>query len=52
MKQNTQNRSQLLFSAVLLAFALWPLIKKGEINLFLISISLIFLILGLLNSKF
>ncbi len=52
MKQNTQNRSfGLLFFIVLLAFALWPLTKKGEINLFLISISLIFLILGLLNSK-
>ncbi len=52
MKKNTQNRSfGLLFFIVLLAFALWPLTKKGEINLFLISISLIFLILGLLNSK-
>ena len=52
MKQNTQNRSfGLLFFIVLLAFALWPLTKKGEINLYLISISLIFLILGLLNSK-
>ena len=52
MKQNTQNRSfGLLFFIVLLAFALWPLTKKGEINLYLISIALIFLILGLLNSK-
>ena len=52
MKQNTQNRSfGLLFFIVFLAFALWLLIKKGEINLYLISISLIFLILGLLNSK-
>ena len=52
MKQNTQNRSfGLLFFIVFLAFALWLLIKKGEINLYLISIALIFLILGLLNSK-
>ena len=52
MKQNTQNRSfGLLFFIVFLAFAFWLLIKKGEINLYLISISLIFLILGLLNSK-
>ena len=52
MKQNTQNRSfGLLFFIVLLAFALWSLTKKGEINLYLISIALIFLILGLLNSK-
>ena len=52
MKQNTQNRSfGLLFFIVFLAFALWPLTKKGEINLYLISFALIFLILGLLNSK-
>ena len=52
MKKNTQNRSfGLLFFIVFLAFALWPLTKKGEINLYLISIALIFLILGLLNSK-
>ena len=52
MKQNTQNRSfGLLFFIVFLAFALWPLTKKGEINFYLISIALIFLILGLLNSK-
>ena len=52
MKQNPQNRSfGLLFFIVFLAFALWPLTKKGEINLYLISIALIFLILGLLNSK-
>ena len=53
MKQNNQNRSfGLLFSIVFLALALWPLTKKGEINLYLISIALIFLILGLLNSEF
>ena len=52
MKQNTQNRSfGLLFFIVFLAFALWPLTKKGEINIYLISIALIFLVLGLLNSK-
>ena len=28
-----------------------PLTKKGEINIYLISIALIFLVLGLLNSK-
>ena len=52
MKQRKQNRGfGLLFFIVFLAFAFWLLIKKGEINLYLISISLIFLILGLLNSK-
>tara|TARA_B100000575_G_C23076450_1_gene620051 strand:- start:890 stop:1270 length:381 start_codon:yes stop_codon:yes gene_type:complete len=52
MRQNNQNRSfGLLFFIVFLAFALWPLTKRGEINLYLISIASIFLILGLLNSK-
>ena len=52
MRQNNQNRSfGLLFFIVFLALALWPLTKKDEINLYLISIALIFLVLGLLNSK-
>ena len=52
MKHNNQNRSfGLLFFIVFLALALWPLTKKNEINLYLISIALIFLVLGLLNSK-
>ena len=52
MKHKKQNRSfGLLFFIVFLALALWPLTKKGEINIYLISIALIFLILGLLNSK-
>ena len=52
MKRNNQNRSfGLLFFVVFLAIALWILTKKGEINFYLISIALIFLVLGLLNSK-
>ena len=52
MKHKNQNRSfGLLFFIVFLALALWPLTKKGEINIYLISIALIFLVLGLLNSK-
>tara|TARA_B100001564_G_scaffold220367_1_gene185659 strand:+ start:1354 stop:1737 length:384 start_codon:yes stop_codon:yes gene_type:complete len=52
MKNKNQNRSfGLLFFFVFLALALWPLTKKGEINIYLISIALIFLVLGLLNSK-
>ena len=52
MKQKNQNRSfGLLFFIVFLALALWPLTKKGEINLYLISFAFIFLVLGLLNSK-
>ena len=52
MRQNNQNRSfGLLFFVVFLVLALWPLTKSGEINLYLISIAVIFLILGLANSK-
>tara|TARA_B100000963_G_scaffold150396_1_gene131119 strand:+ start:766 stop:1149 length:384 start_codon:yes stop_codon:yes gene_type:complete len=52
MKHKNQNRSfGLLFFIVFLALALWPLTKKSEINIYLISIALIFLVLGLLNSK-
>ncbi len=52
MKQSHQNRSfGLLFFIVFLAFALWPLTKKGEVNLYLFSIALIFLALGIFNSK-
>ena len=52
MKSKKNNRGfGFLFFIVFLDFGLWPLINNGNINFFLISISLIFLILGLLNSK-
>ena len=52
MKQNTQNRSfGLLFFLVFLALFLWPLTKNNPLNYYLLLISLIFLILGLLNSR-
>ena len=52
MRKNKQNRSfGLLFFVVFLILALWPLTKKGEINLYLILIAAIFLVLGLSNSK-
>jgi|TARA_B100000242_G_C42604192_1_gene285232 hypothetical protein len=52
MKNNTQNRSfGILFFIVFLALGLWPLTKGNEINVYLISISLVFLVLGLFNSK-
>ena len=52
MKQNTQNRSfGILFFIVFLALGLWPLTKGNEINVYLTSISLVFLVLGLFNSK-
>jgi hypothetical protein len=52
MKSRSSNKSfGLLFFAVFLAFGLWPL-KSGEsFNLYLILISTIFLILGVINSK-
>ena len=52
MHKRSSNRSfGLLFFLVFLVIAFWPLTKKSEINLYLISIALIFLVLGLLNSK-
>tara|TARA_A100000164_G_C21315967_1_gene499878 strand:+ start:165 stop:545 length:381 start_codon:yes stop_codon:yes gene_type:complete len=51
MKSKNQNRSfGLLFFVVFLALALWPLTKNEILNLYLLSISLIFLLLGILNS--
>ena len=52
MKSKQQNRSfGLLFFIVFFILALWPLTKSNQLNYYLLSISLIFLILGLLNSK-
>ncbi len=52
MHKRPSNRSfGLLFFVVFLVIAFWPLTKKNEINLYLISIALIFLVLGLLNSN-
>ena len=52
MHKRSSNRSfGLLFFIVFLVIAFWPLTKQGEVNLYLISIALIFLVLGLLNSK-
>jgi hypothetical protein len=52
MKSRSSNKSfGLLFFIVFLGFGLWPL-KNGEsLNLYLILISIIFLILGVINSK-
>ena len=52
MKSKKNNRGfGFLFFIVFLVFGLWPIIDNGKINFFLISISFLFLILGLLNSK-
>tara|TARA_B100001093_G_scaffold208441_1_gene200264 strand:+ start:437 stop:817 length:381 start_codon:yes stop_codon:yes gene_type:complete len=52
MKSKSSNKSfGLLFFVVFLVFGLWPLKNGGSINLYLISSSLIFLFLGLMNSR-
>ena len=52
MKSQSSNKSfGLLFFAVFLIIGLWPL-KNGEnLNIYFITASVVFLILGLLNSK-
>ena len=52
MKSKNSNRSfGLLFFFVFLGFGLWPLTKSENPHIFLILISLLFLIIGLINSK-
>ena len=52
MHKKSSNRSfGILFFLVFLGFGLWPLTKNQPVNLVLISISIIFLILGVFNSK-
>ena len=52
MKPQSSNRSfGLLFFVVLLIIGLWPIKNGNNPNVYLILISLIFLVLGLINSK-
>ena len=52
MKPESSNRSfGLLFFIVFLILGLWPLKNSQSINFFFIIVSVIFLFLGLLNSK-
>ena len=52
MKSQSSNKSfGLLFFVVFLILGLWPLKNADNINFYFILISLIFLILGLINSK-
>ena len=52
MKLQSSNRSfGLLFFIVFIVVGLWPTIKGEEANIYLILISLFFLIFGLINSK-
>ena len=53
MKSNSSNRSfGLLFFIVFLGIALWPLTKGESLNIYLLFISLIFLILGYFVDSF
>tara|TARA_Y200000002_G_C22606913_1_gene632062 strand:- start:776 stop:1153 length:378 start_codon:yes stop_codon:yes gene_type:complete len=52
MKKNDNNKSfGILFFIVFLLIAVWPIIELGTIRVWAMVISLIFLILGILNSK-
>ena len=48
----SSNRSfGLVFFVVFLIIALWPLLNSGQIRIWSLCISLLFLILGIMNSK-
>lgn len=52
MKSESSNRSfGLLFFIVFLILGLWPLKNSQSFNLFFITVAIIFLFLGLINSK-
>ena len=52
MEKISSNRSfGILFSIVFAAIAFWPLLNLGEIRVWSIIVSSIFLLLGLINSK-
>ena len=52
MHKKSSNRSfGVLFFVVFLVIAFWPVLKNGAPNYYLILCSLIFLFLGLINSK-
>ena len=51
MKYEDNNKSfGILFFIVFLLIAIWPVIDSGSIRIWSVAISLIFLILGILNS--
>ena len=52
MKKIENNKSfGILFFIIFLLIALWPLINSGSIRLWALGIALIFLVLGITNSK-
>ena len=52
MEKISSNRSfGILFSIIFAAVAFWPLLNLGEIRVWSVIVSSIFLLLGLINSK-
>mgnify|MGYP001294007736 FL=1 len=51
IKLPTNRNFGIVFSIVFLIIALWPLLKQNDLRLWSLSISGIFLVLGLFNSK-
>jgi len=52
MKLKSSNKSfGILFFIVFFILGLWPLTKGNAINIYLVFLAIVFLILGLLNSK-
>ncbi len=52
MRKKENNKSfGILFFIIFLLIALWPLINSGSIRLWALGIALIFLVLGITNSK-
>ncbi len=51
IKLPTNRNFGIVFSIVFLIIALWPLLKQNELRLWPLSISGIFFVLGLFNSK-
>ncbi len=52
MKQKDNNKSfGILFFIVFLIIAIWPTLESGSIRIWSLVISIIFLVLGIVNSK-
>ena len=51
IKLPTNRNFGIVFSIVFLLIALWPLLKQNDVRIWSLIISIIFLILGLLNSS-
>ena len=51
IKMGSSRSFGLIFFIVLMIIGLWPLKNNGDLNLYIVLLSMPFLILGLLNSK-